>query len=142
MNLSNEVKLVRCAAGNSTASTTNANGSDVDVSGYEGVVFFAWMEKATATTNTNQLKVEVKDADGNYTALEGAAAVCDTDSQVLAVDVYRPWQKLGKVLRAVVDINTSTKYGDVYAILYNGHIKPEEFADVVTLVASPDVVAG
>ena len=140
MNLSKNIKIQKVRAYNNTAGTTNANGTDVDFTNYDGVLFFGWMEKATATTNLNQLKVEQKDADGDYTALAGATAVCLEDDQVLAVDVYRPLEAQGKVLRVVVDIATSTKYGDVYAILYNGRVKPEDFADITTLVISPATV--
>ena len=140
MNLSKNIKIQKVRAYNNTAGTTNVNGTDVDFSNYDGVLFFGWMEKATATTNLNQLKVEQKDADGDYTALAGATAVCTEDDQVLAVDVYRPLESQGKVLRVVVDIATSTKYGDVYAILYNGRVKPEDIADIATLVVSPETV--
>ena len=141
MNLSKDITIKKVRAFNNTAGTTNVNGTDVDFSGYDGVLFFGWMEKATVTTNTNQIKIEQKDADGNYTALAGANAVCVEDDQVLAVDVYRPLESQGKILRAVVDIATSTKYGDIYAILYNGRVKPEDFADVTKLVISPEVAS-
>lgn len=139
MNLSKNITIKHVRAFNNTAGTTNVNSSDVDFTNYDGVLFFLQMEKATATTNTNQLKVEQKDGDGNYTALTGANAVCVEDGQVLAVDVYRPLESQGNVLRGVVDIATSTKYGDMFAILYNGRIKPEQFADVAKLVISPEV---
>lgn len=141
MNLSKDIKIEKVRAYNNTGGTTNANGTDVDFSGYDGVLFFGWMEKATETTDTNQIKVEQKDSDGNYTALTGANAVCVEDDQVLAVDVYRPLESQGKVLRVVVDIATSTKYGDMYAIKYNGRVKPEDFADVTKLVISPEVAS-
>ena len=140
MNLSKNIKIKHVLAYNDTAGTTNANGADVDFTNYDGVLFFMEMEKATATTNVNKLKIEQKKGT-TYTALTGTETVCTEDGQVLAVDVYRPLEDQGKILRGVVDIATSTKYGDMYAVLYNGRIKPEQFADVAKLVISPVVVA-
>ena len=137
MNLSKDIKIMHVAAYNDVAGTASVNSDDVDFSNYDGVLFFMLIATATVAANTNQLKVEQKDSGGNYAALTGATAVCSVDGQVVAVDVYRPLASQGKVVRGVVDISTSTKYGDVYAILYNGRIKPETFADVATLVISP-----
>ncbi len=139
MNLSNEVKLQRCAAYKDTEDTTDVTGSDVNFSNYDGVLFFAYIATKTATTNKNQLVIYQKDDEGSYTALDGATAECTVDAQVVAVDVYRPLEAQGSVLRAVLDIDTASKTGDLYALLYNGRIKPEDFADVVTLAISPEV---
>jgi len=141
MNLSSEVKLVRCAGYHDTQEIHDVTGADVNIANYDGVLFFAFIEKKTATTNKNTLKIYQKDADGNYTALSGAVAECTVDAQVVAVDVYRPLESQGSVLRALIDIDTASKTGDLYAILYNGRIKPEDFADVVTLAISPEVAS-
>lgn len=141
MNLSNEVKIQRCAGYHDTQETHEVTGADVDFTGYDGVLFFAYIDKKTATTNKNVLEIEQKDADGNYTGLSGAVAECAVDGQVVAVDVYRPLESQGKILRGVIDIDTASKTGDLYAIKYHGRVKPESFADVVTLVISPEVSA-
>lgn len=141
MNLSSEVKIQRCKGYHDTEETHDVTGDDVDITNYDGVLFFAYIAKKTVTTNKNTLKIYQKDADGNYTALSGAVAECTVDGQVVAVDVYRPLESQGSVLRAVIDIDTASKTGDLYAALYNGRIKPEDFADVVTLAISPEVTS-
>jgi len=141
MNLSSEVKIQRCAGYHDTQETHDVTGADVDFTNYDGVLFFAYIAKKTSTTNKNTLKIYQKDADGNYTALSGAVAECAVDGQVVAVDVYRPLESQGSALRAIIDIDTASKTGDLYAVLYNGRVKPEDFADVVTLVISPEVTS-
>ena len=141
MNLSNEIVVTRVAAYKDTEDTNDVTGADLDFTGYEGVLFFGYMAKKTATTNKNTLVIYQKDDDGNYTALTGAVAECTVDAQVIAVDVFRPLEAQGKILRAVLDIDTASKSGDLYAIKYNGRVQPEDFADVVTLVISPEVSA-
>ena len=141
MQLSNEIKVVKTRAYNDNAGTTNVNGTDIDFTGYDGVCFFGEMEKATASTDVNKITVSQKNAAGSYAALAGASATCTEDGQVLMVDVYKPNQSLGKILRVTVDIATTTKYGDIYAVLYKGRKHPETAADVVARVVSPAAVA-
>ncbi len=139
MNLSKHIQVARVGAYKDTENTTDVEGSDVDFTGYDGVLFFAYVAKKTSSTDKNVLKVEQKNSEGSYGALSGAVAEATEDGVVLAVDVYRPLESQGKALRAVLDIDTASKTGDVYAVLYNGRIKPEDFADVSTLAISPTV---
>ena len=138
MNLSKNVVVKRVGDYKEAENTNNIVGSDVDVSNYDGVLFFAYVEKGTASADENLLKVEQKDSDGNYSDLAGATAEAAEDEKVVAVDVYRPLASQGKELRATLDISTASKTGDLYAILYNGRVKPEDFADINTLVISPE----
>ena len=140
MNLSKEIKLVRCAGYHDTEETHTVTGADVDFSNYDGVLFFGYVAKKTNSTDLNELVIYQKDSLGSYTALTGAVAIAVDDAEVIAVDVYRPLESQGKVLRAILEIATASKTGDLYALLYNGRIKPEEFADVVTLAISPATV--
>jgi len=138
MNLSKNIKIVRGHAYKDTQNTTNIETSDVDFTGYDGVVFFAWFEKGTDASDENFLKVQQKDSDGSYNDLEGAKVEVEEDGKVAAVDVYRPLESQGKELRGVADISNASKTGDVYAVLYNGRVKPEEFADYAKLAISPE----
>ena len=140
MNLSKSVVIKRSAAYKDAENTTNVTGADLDFTGYDGVLFFAYVETKTATTEKNVLKIEQKDSDGNYTALTGAVAEATDDEKIVAVDVYRPLEAQGKILRGVLDIATASKTGDLYAVLYDGRVKAEDFADINTLVISPATV--
>ena len=146
MNLSKNIKIVKVGAYNDTSNTTDINGSDVDFTGYDGVFFLGWLEIKTNSTDTNKLVVEQKDALGAYTALTGAAAEATENGMTLWVDVYRPLETQGKILRGAYRLNTATKKGDMYAILYNGRIKPEDLINLATngmngaLVISPATV--
>ena len=139
MNLSKEVKLVRCAAYKNTENTTDVEGAAVDLTNHDGVLFFAYMDKKTDGANKNVLQVYQKN-NGTTVKLTAAVAECTVDAKVIAVDVYRPLAKHGSKLIAKLEIATASKTGDLYAVLYNGRIKPEQFADVITLAISPDGV--
>lgn len=115
MNLSNGIKITKCAAA-STAATTAINGTALDMSGYEGVLFFT----AIATANVgNFLKAQIGAvADGSDAAdLEGTKVVADTNGQVAWLDVYRadPNQRY---IRPVVVRGASTVVGEIYALQY------------------------
>jgi len=139
MNLSKEVKLVRCKGYHDTQETHTVTGDAVDLANYDGVLFFAYVDKKTATSEKNVLQVYQKN-NGTTVKLTAAVAECTVDAKVIAVDVYRPLEKQGSKLIAKLEIATASKTGDLYAVLYSGRIKPEQFADVVTLAISPDGV--
>jgi len=126
MNLSKEILIKRVGAYKDTENTTNVTGSDLDFTGYDGVLFFAHVEKKTSPTDTNRLRIYQKDSEGTYTALTGAESEATEDGMILYVDVYRPLQSQGKDLRAVLDITTASKTGDLYAVLYRGRVRPTE----------------
>ena len=144
MNLSKNIKLVKVGAYNDTQNTTDIDGSDVDFTGYDGVLFFGWLEIKTASTDTNKLVVEQKSG-STYTALTGAEAEATENGMVLWVDVYRPLESQGKIVRGAYRLNTNTKKGDMYAILYNGRVLPTDLINEATngmngaLVISPVV---
>ena len=127
MNLSKNVKVVFVKAGQ-TAATSAVNSDAVDLSGYEGVMFFGTIATANAG---NFLQVEQSTAENFATksTLEGAKMAVAENGDVAFVDVYRPQEKLGKYLRAsITRAGASTATGCIYAVLYNGRIKPEDYA--------------
>ncbi|WP_461369734.1 hypothetical protein [Candidatus Darwinibacter acetoxidans] len=134
MNLSKNVKVVFVKAGQ-TAATSAVNSDAVDLSGYEGVLFFGTIAVANAG---NFLQVEQSTAENFATksVLDGAKMAVETNGDVAFVDVFRPQEKLGKYLRASIARTASTATGDIYAILYNGRVKPEDYAKLAVSPAA------
>jgi|LSQX01.1.fsa_nt_gb hypothetical protein len=134
MNLSKNVKVVFVKAGQ-TAATSAVNSDAVDLSGYEGVMFFGTIATANAG---NFLQVEQSTAENFSTksVLDGAKMAVGSNGDVAFVDVYRPQEKLGKYLRASIVRGASTATGCIYAILYNGRVKPEDYAELAVSPAA------
>ena len=134
MNLSKNVKVVFVKAGQS-AGTDPVNSTAVDLSGYEGVMFFGTIAVAN---DGNYLQVEqgaVSDF-STKSVLDGAKMAVGSNGDVAFVDVYRPQEKLGKYLRASIVRGASTATGCIYAILYNGRVKPEDYAELAVSPAA------
>lgn len=115
MNLSNGVKITKVAAA-SSAGTSTINGTTVDMTGFEGVLFVTTIGTANAG---NILKAQIGEkADGSDAAdLEGSAVVAEGSGSVVWLDIYRadPSQKY---IRPVVVRGASTTVGEIYAIQY------------------------
>lgn len=115
MNLSNGVKITKVAAASVTG-TTAINGTALDMTGFEGVLFFA----AIATANAgNFIKAQIGNlADGSDGAdLAETKVVAAADGQVVWVDVYRP-DPNQKYIRPVVTRGVTTVVGEIYALQY------------------------
>ncbi len=123
MNLSKNVKIVKVAAG-AASGTTAVNSEAIDMSNYDGCLLFGSIATANAG---NYLKVtQGKDsAFAESEDLKGSKVVPARNGEVAFVDVYRPAEGQGKYLRASIVRTVATATGDVYAVLYNGRIKPE-----------------
>ncbi len=132
MNLSKNVK-VACVKAGQAAGTTNVNSDAIDMTNYDGCLFFASIATANAG---NYLVVEQDDAAfaTKSVVLEGTKVVTTTDGEVALVDVYRPLEGQGKYLRATIVRTASTATGCIYAIQYDGRVKPE---DIGALAISP-----
>lgn len=119
MNLTNGIKITKVAAA-SSAGTSAVNGTAIDMTGFEGVLFFTTI--ATANVG-NIFKAQIGNAaDGSDGAdLEGTAVVAEANAQVVWLDVYRadPNQKY---IRPVVIRGVSTAVGDIYALQYESRI--------------------
>lgn len=115
MNLSNGVKITKVAAA-SSAGTSTINGTTVDMTGFEGVLFVTTIGTANAG---NIFKAQIGEkADGSDAAdLEGSAVVAEGSGSVVWLDIYRadPSQKY---IRPVVVRGASTTVGEIYAIQY------------------------
>ena len=98
------------------AGTSDINGADIDMTGYEGARCVVALGALTGTQVT-LLKAEEADdngsgAAGSYTAITGAAtaAAADADSnKLLVLEVFRPKKKW---LRFVVDRGTANAVVD------------------------------
>jgi hypothetical protein len=105
-----------------TADGTSAINSDgVDVSGYEGVVFFSTF--GTAATG-NLIKVQASSDDGvvdGYSDLEGTSVSSGASDETVASEVKRPVKAWA---RAVITRGTSSTMGNIYAILYGPRTLP------------------
>ena len=132
MNLSKNVK-VACVKAGQAAGTTAVNSDAIDMTNYDGCLFFASIATANAG---NYLVVEQSDdiTFATKSVLEGTKVVTANDGEVALVDVYRPLEKQGKYLRASIVRTASTATGCIYAIQYDGRVKPE---DIGALAISP-----
>lgn len=141
MNLSKGIKITR-ALNAVAAGTTSQNGSILDMSGFDGVMFVAAFGTLTATQVTS-LKAQqgALVGGGDMADLAGSAVgpLADADSnKCLVLDVYRP---LEQYVRPVVVRGTANAVIDgVIAIQYSSRVKPT-VQDVATIAASKLVVS-
>ena len=91
--------------------------TEIDFSNYDGVLFFGEGTKLVV-------------AQGTISNVAEATAV----SGLVYVDVYRPLEANGK-LKA-----TLTGTGELFAVLYQGRVKPEEWGTGIVAI-SPEVSA-
>ncbi len=122
-----DIKIVRVSNA-VAAGTSAANGTAVDMSGYEGVIFLVAFGAIVSGAVTSVKAQQGAASDGSDGAdLEGSGVtVADTDdNKIVALDIYRPRQSLGKYVRPVVSRATQNATIDsITAILYNGRNKP------------------
>lgn len=124
--LTDEIKIDRVMNA-VAAGTTDQNGTGLDMSGYDGVVFIASFGALTANQVT-LLKAQQSDDDGStdsYGDLEGTAttALADTDgNKQLVLDIVRPRKKW---VRPVIDRGTANAVIDgITAIRYRARSVP------------------
>jgi hypothetical protein len=120
LNLSKEIKLTKVKAASTTA-TTEILSDAVDMAGYEGVIFFTTIATANAG---NYLKAQ-QGADGVITSpadLEGSKVVAAANGEVVFLDIYKPTDRY---VRASVIRGATTVVGEIYALRYEGKVRPE-----------------
>lgn len=142
MNLTKNVKVTRVMSA-VAAGTTDQNSSEVDMKGFEGVMFIAAFGTIDPTAVTS-----VKAQQDTVTGMAGAAdlegssisVAADDDDLVVVLDIYRPQERF---VRCVIDRGTANAVIDgVIAIQYGPRKKPTTH-DATTVVgtevhASPD----
>lgn len=131
MQLSNEVKLRKIKA-SQTSAGTEVISDVVDMAGYEGVMFFATIATANAG---NYLKAQQSPnaAMSDAADLENTKVVATANGQVVFLDIYKPAERY--LTANVIRGGANTVVGDIYALQYEGKVKPE-----VNLVT--DVIIG
>lgn len=124
------------------AGTTSQNGSTLDMSGWDGVLFVAQLGTLTATQVTG-----LKAQQGNASNMSDAADLINTavgpladgdSNKCLALDIYRP---LERYVRCVVTRGTANAVIDgVIAIQYRGRKAPVT-QDTTTIAANESHVS-
>lgn len=129
MNLSKNVKIDRVMNA-VAAGTSDQNSASVDMAGFDGVMFIAFLGTLTATQVT-LLTAQHSSDDSSFANITGGStsAMADGDSnKMLFVDVFKPQNRY---VRAVVDRGTANAVIDgVLAIQYVGDKAPFTHADV------------
>lgn len=121
MQLSNEVKIRKVAVAAGSAGTEVIS-SVVDMAGYEGVMFFTTIATANAG---NFLKAQQDAAVGMGGAADilGSKVVAAANASVVWLDIYKPTERY--VTANIIRAGANTATGDMYAIQYEGKVKPE-----------------
>lgn len=123
--LLNEIKITRVMNA-VAAGTTDQNSTEVDMQGWDGVLFIAAFGTLTATQVT-QIKAQQDVVTGMAGAQDLAGTLvgplADADgNKCLVLDVYRPQERF---VRCVVDRGTANAVIDgVLAIQYRGRLQP------------------
>jgi hypothetical protein len=140
-NLLKDIKVTRVLNA-VAAGTSSQNGSVLDMSGWDGVLFVAALGTLTATQVTGlkaQQGAQANLSDAADLAGTAVGPMADADSnKCLALDVYRP---LERYVRCVVTRGTANAVIDgVMAIQYRGRKAPVT-QDTTTIAASESHVS-
>lgn len=141
LQLGRALKIIK-VMGAVAAGTTEQNGTPVDLSGYEGVLFVAHFGVITATAVTSLSADQGATSGAATDALAGSKVVVadDDDDRVAVLDVYRPRDRW---VRPVIGRGTANAViNSVVAYLYGGKLESpardaSEVPDGRKLLASP-----
>jgi hypothetical protein len=132
------IKVVRVSNA-VAAGTTAVNGTAVDMSGYDGVVFYALFGAIVTGAITSLKAQSCTAADGSGAAdLAGTSvAVAEGDDNlVAALEIYRPQTQY---VRPVISRGTQNATVDgILAVLFNGRVAPATL-DATMIAASKTV---
>lgn len=121
LNLSSLVKLTK-VADHTAAGTTDVESAILDMSGFEGVMFFTSFGTAAAD---NLLKVQQDDANaaGGMADLLGTSVVsgASPSNEDVWVDVFRPTKRY---VRCIAVVDTSSTVESIYALQYGPREMP------------------
>ena len=118
LQLSKDVKIDLVAAA-ATSAGTDVNGSALDLSGFDGVMFFCTIATANAG---NYLKAQEGDTSSPAADLAGTKTTADDGADVTVLDIVKPMKRY--IRAVVVRGGANTVTGDVYAIRYRSRSKP------------------
>ncbi len=126
MNLSKNVKVTKVLASAASAGTA-LNSTAVDMSGWEGVMFFGSIATVNAANFANA--AQGLTSGGSFADLIGTKVSPGDDLDSFLIDVYRP---LERFVRLEIDrggANTIT--GDVYAVQYGPRVLPTSHGSTI-----------
>ena len=127
MNLSKNVKVTPVLA-YAGATTGTVNGTEIDMQGFEGVMFVGG---GFGTANAgNYYKVQQDTATGMATAadLEGTKLAPGDNDDDICIDIYRPQERFVRIVKV---IGSSSASDPVYAIQYGAKKAPTTNASTV-----------
>lgn len=137
-NLFKNVKLTKVAVGAASAGT-EVDGSTVDMSGYESVVFFTTIATANIGNFMKAQQGLLSDS-SDANDLAGSKVIAAANNQVVWIDLVKPQKRY--VRAAIIRAGANTATGDIYALQYSGRTKPETNlvlnALIGSLLISPD----
>lgn len=113
------VKIDLAIAGASTGTSTLAS-ADIDMTGYEGIIFVGSLATANAG---NFMQAVHGDAPTPTDTVAGSKVVPATDGDVAILEIHRPLKKYVRV--QLVRAGATTVSGDVYAIRYGARKDPQ-----------------
>jgi len=138
MNIAENVKL-RLVKAASESATGDVNSDVVDMAGFDGVMFFTVIGTANAGNYIKAQQDAAATFDDDPQDLEGTKVVAGADGEVVGVDIYKP---LERYVRLAVTRTAATKVGEIYALQYQGRVKPtvNVVADTINIEThvSPD----
>jgi hypothetical protein len=129
--LSNEI-IIQSVLATTGAGTSDVTGSEVDMSGADGVLFIA--KFGTAAAN-NLLHAEQDSATGMGSAadLEDSAVAVGSSDEIVWLDVFRPQERF---VRCIAQCGTSTTVDWGIALKYNLRNKPADNATAGTIAGA------
>lgn len=136
MNLSTSVKITPVLA-YASAGTGTQNGTEIDMQGFEGVMFVGGGFGTADSDNYYHLEQDTATGMGSAADLEGTKLVPGDNDDDICIDIYRPQEQFVRIVR----IRGSSSTADpVYAIQYGPRKQPTSHASTVDseIHASPD----
>jgi len=121
MQLGRNVKITKVIAAQS-ATTDTQNGSELDMTGFDGVLFVGGAMGTANSGNYFHIEQDTETGMSSAADLEGTKIIPSTSTYGIKVDLYRP---LERFVRIVAIRGASSTLGDVYAIQYGASKDPQ-----------------
>jgi hypothetical protein len=118
--LIDNIKLTK-VKDHSAAATSAVNGDGVDMTGYDGVLFFTSFGTAASNNTVNLAQSDDDGSSDDYTDLEGTSVASGTSDEDVWVDFAHPTKKY---VRLEAARGTSSTLESIWAIQYNARALP------------------
>lgn len=126
-NLGKNVKVTPVLA-YAGATTGTVNGTEIDMQGFEGVMFVGGGFGAANAGNYYKVQQDTATGMGSAADLEGTKLVPGDNDDDICIDVYRPQERFVRIVKV---IGSSSASDPVYAIQYGARIVPTTHAATV-----------